>query len=236
MVAEAVLHCDLHMGAHGRFRGTVEAFAELLVDAPHGRERIGRQFGVRNVDEAIVAVVAPELDDAVGHSHEQLSPELTELRSVAGVRECPRELARQAGRRRDARRRIPVRHDESGIGVLRRQRLECDGMVRALELPTSAHAARLQESQHTFMPPVHRTVMDGAHPPRVRGDRVHQREAERHEVLRHRDEALDRQVGRIVVHRRDRGVELVEKPELVCSRGLEACVGGIGAPARWRNR
>src|SRR4051812_32000971 len=27
VVAEAVLHCDLHVGAHGRFRRTVEAFA-----------------------------------------------------------------------------------------------------------------------------------------------------------------------------------------------------------------
>ena len=132
------------MRTHCLFRLSRQMLAKPVVDVTDRLHWLRRQVSIRHVDETVVAVAAAEVTDSVAHRGEDVAPEWSEL--VAGPRfgECAGKRTCEASYRCHTGRWIAMGHDEPGIRIPFDQRLQCDRVLRALQLPSTADPAGLQ--------------------------------------------------------------------------------------------
>ena len=159
-----------------------------------------------------------EVVDPAHRLLEGVLPVLGDVGAVVGVGERARHDPDQAAHRADQRDRVAVQQHQPGVGVGVDQRVERQGVVRALQRPAAADAAALQDLQHQPVVVVGRPVVGGPPPRAVRrhvGDRL---PADALERLPHHRDALGRVDGRLVVDRADRRVERLEHVDAALGR------------------
>jgi hypothetical protein len=139
----------LHRGPHL----ARELEAEEVVDGLDHAERIGLEFVLRHVEEALVAKLAPIGHEAAHALDEVLDRVATEAQRVDGARRhrhADRVLDHTAGRRyRDGG--VAVRHQEARIRILRHQLCRVEQEHRRLQQPQVGRPPRVQHSQHALV-------------------------------------------------------------------------------------
>ena len=192
--------------------------AEAVVERHQGAEGIAGQVGVGDVEDRVLGAPGAEVVDPAHRLLEGVLPVRGDVGAVVGVGERARHDLDQAADRADERDRVAVQQHQPGVGVGVDQRVERQGVVRALQRPAAADAATLQDLQHQPVVVVGRPVVGGPPPRAVRrhvGDRL---PADALERLTHHRDALGRVDGRLVVDRADRRVERLEHVDAALRR------------------
>ena len=220
MRAEPPLRMRVDVVLHPCPRIVGEVIGARRVDALERANRVADHIGVLDVDDRHLRVGVTEGIDAANRLIEHRGPMLGDVRRVIRVGERARECADQTAHRRAQHERITMQHHESGVGVLRSERLEGDRVMGALEGPATPHAPGLQHPQHEVVVPIRRPLIDVEQPTAVGrhvGDRF---PTEALEVLAHHRNAFGGSVGVLVMDRLEARVDRVHHRR-ACARGID---------------